>query len=339
MFKVIDINDKNQLNQYLIKKGFIAPLDDFVYEELRGGVSCKVVKVTTKLKQFVLKQARPQLQVKDEWFSDVRRIFIERDCLIAFNQIIPDDVPHFIDSDDEQYLLIMEAAPENSETWKEQLLQGKVNADVTKKIARAIAKVHVKGMSDRSLHERFKSTQFFEELRIDPYLETIKEKHPSIRTNVDQVVKMLLEEKLTLVHGDFSPKNILVSKEDIYLLDYEVAHIGHPAFDLAFLTNHLLLKAVKNKQWKHEYMTAMTLFVEQYFDVNTCVSREKLELETIQTLALLFLARVDGKSPVEYITAEEDKELIRESSFQWLASAKSFQDVQRMMIERLSKVK
>ena len=47
-----------------------------------------------------------------------------------------------------------------------------------------------------------------------------------------------------LVHGDFSPKNLLVSGDRLVIIDCEVAWYGDPAFDLAFLLNHLCLKAL-----------------------------------------------------------------------------------------------
>ncbi|NEU30466.1 phosphotransferase [bacterium LRH843] len=330
---MIDINNKDALHKYVVQKGLISGEDDFDHEELSGGVSCKVIKITTQTQRFVLKQALPKLKVKDEWFSDIKRIFIERDCLIAFNEMIPQYVPGFIDHDDNNYLFIMEAAPEKAESWKHQLLNGQLDVKIANKIATALAHIHSKGARSDQLKETFKSRQFFKELRISPYLETIQGKHPSIQSEIDHVIKMLLDNRITLVHGDYSPKNILVAEEDVYILDYEVAHIGHPSFDIAFLTNHLLLKAIKNKHLVHEYMNLMLYFIETYFSTIDFMDRVQLEKDTIRVLALLFLARVDGKSPADYITEEEDKEMIREISFQMLKSANSYKDVSTLLLQ------
>ena len=53
-----------------------------------------------------------------------------------------------------------------------------------------------------------------------------------------------LANKRALVHGDVSPKNILVGPAGPVFLDAECAWYGDPAFDLAFCLNHLLLKCV-----------------------------------------------------------------------------------------------
>ena len=50
--------------------------------------------------------------------------------------------------------------------------------------------------------------------------------------------------KRALVHGDVSPKNILVGPRGPVFLDAECAWYGDPAFDLAFCLNHLLLKCL-----------------------------------------------------------------------------------------------
>src|SRR5690606_13316241 len=49
--------------------------------------------------------------------------------------------------------------------------------------------------------------------------------------------------RLTIVHGDYSPKNVLVRGGKLVLLDHEVIHWGDPAFDLGFSLTHLLSKA------------------------------------------------------------------------------------------------
>jgi thiamine kinase-like enzyme len=135
---------------------------------------------------------------------------------------------------------------------------------------------------------------------------------------IDREVDRLLNNRLTLVHGDYSPKNVLVAGERLYILDFEVAHIGDPSFDLGFLSNHFLLKAVKNKDWAPGYLALLVSSMHDYLKAIHFIDRHRLEADTVRTLALLFLARVDGKSPAEYITDEEDKALIRALAYQIL---------------------
>lgn len=331
---MIDINNKESLHSYLLDRHLIQTGEHVQYTSLTGGVSCKVVRVERKKRSFVVKQALSKLNVKDDWFSDIRRILIEKDCLIALNELIPEAVPDFVHSDDEQYLYVMEAAPLEAEVWKQQLLAGRLDFQVTEQIAIALATVHQHAAKSKRFHERFANQQIFKELRISPYLETVKEKHPSLQAMIDETIALLLEQRLTLVHGDFSPKNILVTKKRLYLLDYEVAHIGHPAFDLAFVTTHFLLKSINEKKWAPAYLHLMQCLIASYFKHIDFIDRQQLERETVRLLAFLFLARVDGKSPAEYITAAEDKALIRELSYEIISSAVTFRDVQHVMLKK-----
>ena len=114
-------------------------------------------------------------------------------------------------------------------------------------LASALAKVHNAAAADKAAWEAFANQKIFIELRIDPYLRTTALRHPFLKPLIDREVERLLENRQTLVHGDYSPKNVLVADERLFILDFEVAHIGDPSFDLAFLTNHFLLKAIKNK--------------------------------------------------------------------------------------------
>jgi Ser/Thr protein kinase RdoA (MazF antagonist) len=124
-----------------------------------------------------------------------------------------------------------------------------------------------------------------------------------------------MDSAITLIHGDFSPKNIMVVGRNASILDYEVAHYGHPSFDIAFFSNHLILKAVKNKQWAGAYIAMLNYILDIYFSKIKCVPALELEKSFIHLLSLLMLARVDGKSPVEYLTLEEDKELVRTMAY------------------------
>jgi len=217
--------------------------------------------------------------------------------------------------DDSNYLFVMESASSESMPWKSLLLNGKIDYQVGEKVAYALARVHEVSSRDYLIKKQFEDDSFFIELRIEPYLETTKERHPALSQHIQDAIDYLLIHKTVLVHGDYSPKNILVSDNGIFILDFEVAHWGNPVFDLAFLTNHLLLKSVKNKEWKVSYLKMMLFLMNTYFKYRPLVNREEMEAKTIHLLALLFLARVDGKSPAEYITEEKDKELIRELSY------------------------
>jgi len=312
---MINVADPKVLGNYLLQKNFLSDLKNISIIPLGGGVSCEAIMIRSQEKSFVVKQALPKLRVKEDWFSDVARIVNEKDCLAFYNKIAPEHVPKLLFYDEENYLFGMEAAPESSKMWKEMLLGGAIDFGVTRKVALTLAEVHNAAAKDKDVLQRFASQKFFIELRIDPYLRTTAIRHPLLEKVVDKEISRLIENKQTLVHGDYSPKNILVDGSKIYILDFEVAHIGDPSFDLAFLTNHFILKAIKNKQWALSYLNLASYTTENYLGRIDFTDVKALEHNTIKTLALLFLARVDGKSSVEYITGSKDKDLIRKISY------------------------
>jgi 5-methylthioribose kinase len=298
------------------------------------------VRVKTRAREFVIKQALPKLRVKEDWFSDIRRIFTEKDCLSVYYRLVPKSTPELFFCDEENYLFGMEAAPEQAEMWKKQLLRGTVDFRFGGNVASALATVHNATNKDAEVRERFKEVELFIQLRIDPYWNKIAERHPQLAKEINAEIERNLSTKLALVHGDYSPKNILVTPERLYILDFECAHFGDPAYDVGFVTNHLMLKAVKNKAWAQAYLNLMQAMVEEYFGMIDFIGRGTLEANTVRTLAFLFLARVDGKSPAEYITEDDDKNLIRKVSYAMVRdNLKTYEDVVSLMLHSLGKSK
>lgn len=336
---MISVSDEKVLRRYLLDKGLVsADGEPCEIHYLSGGVSCEAVRVKTGEREFVIKQALPKLRVKEDWFSDIRRIFTEKDCLAVYHRLVPESTPELYFCDEENYLFGMEAAPEQAEMWKKQLLRGTINFRSGANVARALATVHNATNKDAAVRERFKEVELFVQLRIDPYWNKIAERHPQLAKQIHAEIERNLSTKLALVHGDYSPKNILVTAERLYILDFECAHFGDPAYDLGFVTNHLLLKAVKHKAWAPAYLNLMMAMVDEYFSMIDFVGRSTLEANTVRTLALLFLARVDGKSPVEYITDEDDKNLIRKVSYAMVRdNLTTYEDVVNLMLHSLGR--
>ena len=337
---MISISDEKVMRQYLLDKGLVAAGEQFSVHYLPGGVSCETVRVRTGAKEFVIKQALPKLRVKEDWFSDIRRIFTEKDCLSVYYRLAPQSTPELYFCDEENYLFGMEAAPEQAEMWKKQLLRGTIDFRFGNNVASALATVHNATNKDAEVKERFKEVELFIQLRIDPYWNKIAERHPQLAKEIRAEIERNLSTKLALVHGDYSPKNILVTPERLYILDFECAHFGDPAYDVGFITNHLMLKAVKNKAWAQAYLNLMQAMVEEYFGIIDFTDRGALEANTVRTLAFLFLARVDGKSPAEYITEEDDKNFIRRVSYTMVRdNLKTYEDVASLMLHSLGKSK
>jgi len=315
---MIDITDLTAVPAYLKAHGLVDADDEPDLLPLSGGVSSVVVRVESRRPAFVIKQASPQLRVQEEWLADMTRSRIEQDCLRYWEQLVPDMVPHFIYYDEQNFLFAMTAAPASAVPWKTELLAGRLDFSVAERVAQALAVVQNAAANDADAWRRFSDQKVFDQLRLDPYLRFTATRHPDLKPVIDREIDRFINHRVTLVHGDYSPKNILVDGSELFLLDFEVAHIGDPSFDLGFLTNHMLLKAVNHKSWALGYLGMMRTIASTYLDAVTFSDPTSLEADSVRSLALLMLARVDGKSPVEYITHDSDKQLIRTLAYQIL---------------------
>ena len=259
---------------------------------LSGGVSGDVVLTD---EGHVRKQFLPKLKVAMEWLSDPRRVFREIDSLKAWGRIVgPESVPQVLSVEPESFAYTMTYA--EGPSWKDQLMAGEVRRSIAHELGRRLGLVH--RHPDAEAARALAGQGYFPELRIEPYYETTAKRHPDLPIRADFT-------RETLVHGDYSPKNILVHKDGIWVLDHEVAHWGDPVFDLAFMLNQLVIKAFIFADARDR--DAAQSFLDAY------APDPVLEARTMYHVAVLMLARVDGKSPLAYLN-DEQRIRIRELS-------------------------
>ena len=167
---------------------------------------------------------------------------------------------------------------------------------------------------DASLTSKFWDRTVFDQLRIDPYYRTTASRHPELRREFDDLIGTSLEIRTSLVHGDYSPKNMLVRGDNIFLIDFEVVHWGDPSFDAAFLLNHLFLKAFHQPAASRQFIALVYDFWKTLLAALGPEAAAGFEAMTLRHLGGLMLARIDGKSPVEYIQDELTKERVRKAA-------------------------
>jgi aminoglycoside phosphotransferase (APT) family kinase protein len=120
--------------------------------------------------------------------------------------------------------------------------------------------------------------------------------------------------RITLVHGDVSPKNILHGPKGPILLDAECAWYGDPAFDLAFCSAHLLLKTVWKPAHAQDFLRAGAALRNTYLAGVDWEPAADLDARAAPLTAAVLLARVDGKSPADYLQTEDDRGFVRETA-------------------------
>lgn len=288
------------------------PVEAVITTPLSGGVSNDVVLVETPDSRFVLKQALGQLRVRENWFSDRDRILREARALERLAPLLPSGaLPQVLFVDPAHFCYAMTAAPPDAEMWKSKLMRGEVSLAV----AAALGKLHGALLqmtwNTPEWNCEFGDQTAFEQLRLHPYYEFTAKRYPEFRPQFQAAQEQCRHQRVSLVHGDWSPKNIMVSGESLMVIDFEVVHYGHPAFDTAFLLNHLILKSFHLPAFSDSYKAAAQHYWRALSE-NIPEQASSLERATLAQLPLLMLARMDGKSPVEYIQDNALRQNIRQ---------------------------
>ena len=317
---------------YLRQLGQIESNEPVEVRELAGGVSNVVLLVSPRsAPDFVLKQARHQLRVADPWFCSVERIWREVAVMRICDQLLSTqldkpsaehriETPSVLFTDEENYLFGMTAAPAHA-VWKQQLLQGEVQQHVAAACGQLLGTLHAASWQNSEVAASIGDRTFFHDLRVDPYYRHMARQHPDLREELDRLCRSLETHCLALVHGDFSPKNLLVYESGLLLVDFEVGHFGDPAFDLGFFLSHLVLKSVYARSAGKSYLVLSQRFWRSYrLQLEgrlPAASIDNLGQRGIIHCAACMLARVDGKSPVEYLD-DSQRDLVRTMGRQFL---------------------
>lgn len=308
---MIDISTEEVFKKYLIDKKIVNENEDVTITYLGGGVSATTAFVKAGGKDMLIKQGLEKLKVKEEWLCDPKRMEVEMRSNDVYYKLVPENVPKVLFYDEENYVFGREAAPESSRMWKADLMTSLLDYTVAEKVMRTLVIVHNECAKDSQVAKEFEDKEIFYELRIAPYIEFTLQKYPQLVAYAKPIIAELMDSKITLVHGDYSPKNVVLEERKVFVTDFEVAHYGHPSFDLGFLSNHLVLKAIHIRKHGLGYLSMLKYILNIYFTEMNYMDKQELEVSFLKLLPLLMLARVDGKSPVEYIVDEGEKELVR----------------------------
>lgn len=311
----LDIENRAALQSYLQSQ--FSPRDEFAiveFEVLAGGVSSRTVRVKLSGGQeWVLKQALAKLRVAADWFSDPRRVHREALGMRVLGELTPPgSVPKLIFDDETHHVLGMEAVPQPHENWKTMLLAGHVEPKYAAAFGALLGRIH-RGSRERAdnLAAVFADRNYFESLRLEPYYAFGAAKEPRAAAFYEQLLADTRATNLSLVHGDYSPKNVLIHQGRLVLLDHEVCHWGDPAFDVGFALTHLLAKSLHVRNARRTLFGCAHLFVAEYLDeigsspLSLCLSDSTLTVRCVKHTLGCLLARVVGRSPLEYLSTEE----------------------------------
>jgi 5-methylthioribose kinase len=279
---------------------------------LGWGVSNAVFRVKTPERLFVMKQSRPQLRTRDLWLSDLDRVYREQEVMQVLHPFLPEHVvPEILFVDRPNYLFAMSHAPLDARVWKESLLSGEVDQAIGVLAGHVLGRLHEATATNHALIEPFRDHTVFVQLRVDPFYTRIQERRPEVAIAVAPLIEQMLTVKQALCHGDYSPKNILTHAQGFTLVDYETAHFGDPTMDLGFFLSHLLLKALKRAGERQRFFDLTRAFWTGYGSEIHFRPLAELQARGTAHCAVCLLARIDGTSPVDYLTAEPEREAAR----------------------------
>ena len=280
------------------------------WSPVSGGVSSDLWRVRTKRSQFCVKRALAQLKVAAEWYVPLDRNANEWNYLSALRDIAPKSAPRLVAHDPARGMFAMDWLPaENYPVWKTRLLGGSVDPSFASKVGEVLGRIHQSTAGSDAFARRFATDSNFHALRIEPYLLATAAKNPDLAHVLTDLAERTGSLRIALVHGDVSPKNILVGPDAPVFLDAECAWYGDPAFDLAFCLNHLMIKARIVEGQSDALEEAINRLCASYFAHVDWEPRSSLEQRAATLLPALALARVDGKSPVEYLNDAQQRSL------------------------------
>ena len=314
-----------ELDAFLSRAGLAGPDTPSQLTPLTGGVSSDIWRVDlADGRTLCVKRALAKLKVAADWQAPVSRNAFEWAWIQFAAQLLPHAVPQPLAHDEALGMFAMQFLDAASHpVWKQQLLSGLVDVVTAAKVGEVVGLLHQASAHRTDLAQAFDTGEHFHALRLEPYLLATAHRHPDLAPRLHELVERTASHPVALVHGDVSPKNILVGPRGPVLLDAECAWYGDPAFDVAFCLNHLLLKRVVVPDQAAQLHQSFQAFVEAYFAQAVYESRGDLEMRCAQLLPALMLARIDGKSPVEYITQEADRERVRHFAMPLIATPPS----------------
>jgi len=304
----------NEVVEYLSIRGLL-PVPQAT--SLPGGVSGETFLVECPPTRLVMKRALSQLLVAGDWPAKPERAMTEAAAIAFLHDMTPEHTPMLLDADPARHIVVMTAAPSEWVSWKSVLL-GDLPDPTSGPVATAVALGDVLGIwhartwHDPKVAAEFDDYEAFEQLRLAPFHRVVAAAHPPVAAAIGLCIEELEGARDCLVHGDFSPKNVLVGADGVMVLDFEVAHVGAAIFDLAFMSCHLALKAMHSPLRAALLADAGAAFLNAYLRRSPHLGGSELVGRLAVHTACLVLARVDGQSPATYLnsrTAGASREL------------------------------
>ena len=298
----------------------LAGAGEIVGTPLTGGVSSDIWLIQAAQGHVCAKRALAKLRVAADWRAPIERNRYEARWMRVACAAHEGCAPRVLGQHPALGVLVMDYLPPAAfALWKQRLRDGHADVETAQEVGRVLGKIHAYSARRPELAAEFDTERIFLDIRLEPYLLATARRHPDLAARLEHLVDVTRSQRVALVHGDVSPKNILIGASGPVFLDAECAWWGDPAFDIAFCLNHLLLKCLWTPAATPAFLASFDALAEAYLRAVDWEPSGALEQRAAALLPGLFLARVDGKSPVEYVTEERQREQVRRVARELLA--------------------
>lgn len=299
------------LTDVLVRLGLVVEGEPIDLEPLTGGVSSDIWMVRTSERAFVVKRALERLKVEADWHAPLSRVASEAAWLQYADDVVPGSAPRVLAFDPDSYTMALEYLdPSGHRNWKTELLAGRVDRAAAASVGTRLGRIHSAAARDAGLAARFDHADLFESLRIEPYLVRTAAVVPEVRGSLEEIADSVRTTRIGLVHGDVSPKNILLGSAPVFL-DAECATWGDPVFDASFCLTHLVLKRIHLPAHRGTLRAAADGFQRAYLAEVDWEDPDAAHRRIDRIVPALLLGRVAGASPVEYLD-EPERARVRE---------------------------
>ena len=303
---------KTEICQALIRLNLMDASEKPAFSELNGGISSKIYKVDLDGRSFCVKSALPTLKSDPDWHVPVERTAAEWEWLKMAQKVAQNIAPDPLGYDKHTNTLVMSyLEPELYPNWKDLLSHGVIDPNMAEATAERLVMLHNATAGDQKLIQRFSNDKIFYDIRLEAYFLTTGRSVKVLTNLMNELVENTAASKVALVHGDVSPKNILIGPNGPVFLDAECACYGEPAFDAAFCLTHFLLKCLWKPKWKNGYLKCHERFRKTYFANAKWLDPIELERRVTQLHLGILIARVVGRSKVEYVSDKGTQELVK----------------------------
>ena len=274
---------------------------------LRKGASSEIYRVKLAWGTICIKRSLPRPSSSGDTALPVQRSNFEGKWLRIARDVLGESVPAVLG--EQHGMFAMEYLdPARHTSWATQLHSGDINPSTAAEIGRMIGRVHAATANNFAVAQRFSTDRIFHAARIEPLLLTTAAIEPEAGSRLKQLALNTERTKLALIHGDFSPDNMLIGPKGPVLLDAECAWYGDPAFDLALFLSYLLVACVLQPQWCNHYLTCYTACSAAYAQRVTWERPEHTDERAALLVPALVLARAGGHVPSDSLQPARDRE-------------------------------